>query len=226
MSDRTLIVGAAEVLSCRPDAADGLGRIPGGQVLIEGDRIVAVGRLGEVTAETVIDARGGVVMPGFVDCHTHAVFGGTRVDEYAARCAGVPPPAGAPVGIIGTMTATQPLDARALADASRGRLEQMRSEGTTTVEIKSGYGLTSSAELAMLEANRLLAAEVGIEVVSTFLGAHAIPPGADRAAYVQQVCETIPIVADRGLARFCDVYCDVGYFTVDETRRILRIGLD
>jgi imidazolonepropionase len=226
VTGRKLIAGAAEVLSCRSDASDGLDRIPGGQVLIEGDRIVAVGRLGEPAAETVIDARGGVVMPGFVDCHTHAVFGGSRVDEYAARCAGVPPPADAPVGIIGTMAATNPLDARALADASRGRVREMLAHGTTTVEIKSGYGLSTAAELAMLEANRLLASELGISVVSTFLGAHAIPPDVDRSAYVEQVCQTIPIVAERGLARFCDVYCDDGYFTLEETRRILRTGLE
>lgn len=225
VSGRTLIVGAAEVLSCRPDGG-GLGRIPGGRVLIEGDRIVAVGRLGELAADTVIDAHGGVVMPGFVDSHTHVVFGGTRVDEYAARCAGVPPPTGAPIGILGTMAATRPLAPQALADASRGRLEEMLRHGTTTVEVKSGYGLSAAAELAMLEANRLLASELGIDVVSTFLGAHAIPPGADRDAYVEQVCETIPVVAQRGLAQFCDVYCDEGYFTLDETERILRTGVD
>jgi imidazolonepropionase len=226
MTDRTLIVGATEVITCRPDAGDKLGRIPGGEVLIEGDKIVAVGLLGEVSVENVIDADGGVVMSGFVDCHTHAVFGGSRVDEYAARCAGTPPPASAPVGIVGTMTSTRPLGPRALADASRERLAQMLAHGTTTVEVKSGYGLEAGAEMAMLEANRLLSDELGIGVVSTFMGAHTFPPDSDRNAYINQVCEMIPAVAERGLASFCDVYCDDGYFTVDETQRILGVGLE
>jgi imidazolonepropionase len=226
MINRTVIVGAGEVLTCRPDASDRLGRIPGGQVLIEGDRIVAVGRLGDASAENVIDADGGVVMPGFVDCHTHAIFGGSRVDEYAASCAGTRPPAGAPVGILGTVTSTRPLGPQEMADASRERLAQMLAHGTTTVEVKSGYGLDAVAEPAMLEAGRLLSDDLGIGVVSTFMGAHSFPPEVDRDAYVTQVCEMIPAVAERGLASFCDVYCDDGYFTVDETQRILGVGLE
>ena len=92
-------------------------------------------------------------MPGFVDCHTHVVFGGSRVDEYVARCAGLEPPPSAPTGIVGTMAATRPLDARALAAASAGRLREMLAHGTTTVESKTGYGLARDSELAMLEAN-------------------------------------------------------------------------
>ena len=202
-----------------------MGEVRDADVLVEAGRIVGVGRLGGARADTVIDAIGCVVMPGFVDCHTHVVFGGSRVDEYAASCAGAPIPAGAPVGITGTMRATRPLDARALADASADRLRAMLAHGTTTVESKSGYGLSRAAELAMLEANRLLADEIPIRIVSTYLGAHALPPGGDRAAYVAEVCATIPEVADRGLAAFCDVYCDTGYFTLAEGRQILEAGL-
>ncbi len=222
---RLLVTGAAEVLTCAAGAADLIGRVPGGSVLIEDGRIVAVGSLGAVAADVVVDAGGGVVMPGFVDCHTHVVFGGSRVDEYAARCAGSEPPPGVPIGIVGTMTATRPLDARALADASAPRLREMLAHGTTTVESKTGYGLARGAEIAMLEANRLLADEVGIDIVATYLGAHALPPGAGRAAYVDEVIATIPEVAERRLATFCDVYCDDGYFTLDESRRILEAGL-
>ena len=213
MMGRVLIRGASELLTCAAEAPDLIGRVPGGSVLIEGETIVAVGNLGEVAAETVIDAGGRVVMPGFVDCHTHVVFGGSRVDEYVARCAGLEPPPGAPQGILGTMAATRTLDARELADASAGRLREMLAHGTTTVESKTGYGLARDAELAMLEANRLLEDEVGIDVVSTYLGAHALPPGVGRDAYVDEVIDTIPEVAGRGLASFCDVYCDDGYFT-------------
>jgi imidazolonepropionase len=225
MTGRVLIRGAAELLTCAAGAPDMIGRVPGGSVLIAGDTIVAAGALGEARADTVIEAGGQVVMPGFVDCHTHVVFGGSRVDEYVARCAGLEPSPGAPQGITGTMAATRALDARALADASAGRLREMLAHGTTTAESKSGYGLARDAELAMLEANRLMEDEVGIDVVSTYLSAHALPPGVGRDAYVDEVIETIPEVADRGLASFCDVYCDDGYFTVAESRRILEAGL-
>lgn len=225
MTGRVLVTGASELLTCRAGAPDPIGLVPGGSVLVEDGLIVAAGQLGEVAAETVIDAAGGVVMPGFVDCHTHVVFGGSRVDEYAAACAGVPAPPDAPVGILGTMAATRRLDARALADASAPRLRELVAHGTTTVESKSGYGLGRAAELTMLEANRLLAAEVDVGLVSTYLGAHAFPPGVEHAAYVEEVCATIPEVAERGLASFCDVYCDEGYFSLAESRRILETGL-
>lgn len=220
-----LIRGASELLTCAAEAPDLIGLVPGGSLLIEEETIVAVGNLGEVTAETVIDAGGRAVIPGFVDCHTHVVFGGSRVDEYVARCAGLEPPPGAPRGILGTMAATRALSARELADASAGRLREMLAHGTTTVESKTGYGLARDAELAMLETNHLLEDEVGIDVVSTYLGAHALPPGIGRDAYIDEVIDTIPEVADRGLASFCDVYCDDGYFSLAESRRILEAGL-
>lgn len=222
---RTLITGTSEVLTCRAGAPDAIGRERAASVLVADGRIEAVGRLGDVEAETVIDARGCVVMPGFVDCHTHVVFGGSRVDEYAAGCAGAPVPSGAPVGILGTMAATRALDARQLADAAADRLAEMLAHGTTTVESKTGYGLARDAELSMLHANRLLAVRSGPRIVSTYLGAHALPPGVQRSAYVDEVCETIPQIAQAGLASFCDVYCDEGYFTVPECRRILERGL-
>lgn len=224
MTGRTLIRGASELLTCAPGAVDLVGRIEAGEVLVEDGRIAAVGRLGTVAVENVVDAKGCVVMPGFVDCHTHVVFGGSRVDEYAASCAGAPI-VGAGAGILGTMRATRALDAHELAAASLGRVREMLAHGTTTVESKTGYGLAREAEMAMLEANRLLADEAGIGVVSTYLGAHAFPPDADHAAYVDEVCETIPSVAERGLATFCDVYCDIGYFTLEESRKILETSL-
>jgi imidazolonepropionase len=222
---RVLVTGAGDVLTCVDGAPDLIGRVPGGSVLIDHGRIVAVGRIGDVAADVVLDAGGGVVMPGFVDCHTHVVFGGSRVDEYAARCAGIAPPASAPVGIVGTMAETRPLTARELADASAPRLREMLAHGTTTVESKTGYGLARAAELAMLEANLLLTGDVDIGIVATYLGAHAFPPGVDHDAYVDEVCDTIPEVAARRLAAFCDVYCEPGYFSLAQSRRILETGL-
>lgn len=225
MSGRTLIRGAAEVLTCAADAPDPVGLVRDADVLIEDGQVLAVGHLGDVQAHTVLDARGAVVMPGFVDCHTHVLFGGSRVDEYVAHCAGMPVRAGAPRGIVGTMEQTRALSARELADASAPRVREMLAHGTTTVESKTGYGLSREAELTMLEANRLLARELPTTIVSTFLGAHAFPPDRDRAAYVDEVCAAIPDVAADGLASFCDAYCDDGYFTLEETRRILATGV-
>jgi imidazolonepropionase len=206
-------------------------------VAVAGERIVAVGPAAEVAAAVdasgarVIEAAGRVVLPGFVDCHTHVVFGGTRVDEYAARLTGadLAPLAarGLPVGIAGTVRETRALGVEGLVASARPRLGEMLAAGTTTVESKSGYALSLEGELAMLEANQRLAAAQPVEIVSTLLGAHALPPEPPRERYVELVVtEMLPRVATTGLAEFCDVFCESGYFTVAETERILRAGLD
>lgn len=233
---RLLIENASELLTCAADAPDRIGRVVGGSVLIDGDRVVAAGPSAEVAAQVdrsttrVIDAGGRVVMPGFVDSHTHLVFGGSRVEEYATRVAGGDLEAlrasGAPVGITGTMRETRALSVEELAAQALPRLAEMLEMGITTVESKSGYGLTTESELRMLEANQRLAELQPIEIVSTFMGAHAFPPDQGREEYVESIVqEMIPAVAERRLAEFCDVFCEEGYFSVDETRRILEAGL-
>ena len=164
-------------------------------------------------------------MPGFVDAHTHVVFGGTRVEEYAARVAGAEPPAGAAVGIGGTTAATRRCSVADLVAQSRPRVEEMLAHGTTTIESKSGYGLQAPAELRLLEASRELGRTRPAGVVLTYLGAHAFPACVHPDRYVEEVVDLIPEVAERGLAEFCDVYCDEGYFDLDQTRRILVAGL-
>ncbi len=241
MSDPTsqnlLIEHAAELLTVRPDAPDRIGRITDGSVLIAGDRIVAAGNADEIARQVdragsrVIDARGKVVMPGFVDCHTHLIFGGSRVEEYAAKVAGldVAPlaAAGIPVGITGTMAATRALGEAQLVEQALPRLAEMLRNGTTTVESKSGYGLTADSELRMLRANRELAKIQPIDIASTFLGAHALPPDQPRERYLASIIEEmIPQVAEEGLAEFCDAFCEESYFTVEETRRVLEAGLE
>jgi imidazolonepropionase len=233
----TLVVhNAGELLTCRADAPDLIGRVAGGAVAVAGERIVAAGAEAEVLAavETdgarMLDAGGRVVLPGFVDSHTHLLFGGSRVDEYAAKLTGADlaplREAGLPVGIVGTVRETRALSEEELATQALPRLREMLLAGTTTVESKSGYGLTTESELRMLRANRLLAERQPIDVVSTFLGAHAFPPGQDHDDYVETIiAEMIPRVAEEGLATFCDVYCDEGYFTPEQSRRILEAGL-
>jgi imidazolonepropionase len=184
----------------------------------------------DLTEAVIIDAAGSVVMPGFVDCHTHVVFGGSRVDEYAAKVTGrdLAPlrERGIPVGITGTVAETNALSIEELVQQTLPRLAEMLLAGTTTVESKSGYGLATDAELRMLRANMSLAAAQPVEIVSTFLGAHAFPPGADDEQYVDTVVnEMIPQVASEGLAAFCDVYCDDGYFTPAQSRRVLEAGI-
>jgi imidazolonepropionase len=187
-----VIANAGDLLTCRGRTGELVDRIPGGAVAVAGERILAVGTAAEVaaavdsTAARVIDAAGNVVLPGFVDCHTHLVFGGSRVDEYAVRVAGGDPASlrqrGVPVGIAGTVAETRDLDVEALVAAAQPRLAEMLAAGTTTVESKSGYGLSTESELRLLEANLRLDALQPIDVVGTFLGAHAVPPASTAPA--------------------------------------------
>jgi imidazolonepropionase len=218
-----LVTGAAEVVTCAGDGSDPLGAVSGG-VAVDGGTIVAVGDVSGIVGRRTIDATGCVVMPGFVDAHTHVVFGGTRVQEYAARVAGLEPPPDAPVGIVGTTEQTRARTLGELVAKSAERVIEMRGQGTTTVESKSGYGLDSETELRILRASRLVGEAAGIDVVSTYLGAHAFPTGMEPERYIDEVIDLIPQVTEEGLAEFCDVYCDEGYFTLDQTRRILEAG--
>jgi imidazolonepropionase len=185
------------------------------------DRVVALDG-----GATVIDAAGGAVVPGFVDAHTHLAFAGDRDDEIRRRLAGASyrEIAAAGGGIVRTVEATRRASREELASLVAERLDEMLLCGTTTVEVKSGYGLETAAELRSLEAIRLAAGRHPATVVPTFLGAHEIPPEhrKDRSRYVELVAsEMIPAVAERGLASFCDVFCEEGVFTVAESRRIL-----
>ena len=178
---------------------------------------------------TVIDAGGGAVLPGFVDAHTHVVFAGDRRDELRRRLAGssyeqIAADGG---GILSTVVATRAATEEALAVSARARLDEMLRCGTTTCEAKSGYGLTTESELKLLRVLARLRREHTIEIVPTFMGAHEVPIEYrdHRRAYVDLVVEEmLPIVAQAGLAEWCDVFCETGVFTPDESRRILAAG--
>ena len=176
-----------------------------------------------------IDARGCTVIPGFVDPHTHLIFAGDRQDELHRRLAGTSYEAIAAEGggIKKTVALTRAASETALADAARPRLDEMLASGTTTCEAKSGYGLTTESELTQLRAIRHLNRTHTVDLVSTFLGAHDLPPEftSRRADYVACIVnEMIPRVASEGLAEWCDVFCDAGFFTPDESIAILEAG--
>ncbi|HEX6940338.1 MAG TPA: imidazolonepropionase [Longimicrobiales bacterium] len=227
-----LLTGAAQVITCESAGPESVRQAAA--VAVSNGRIAAVGPDAEMAARFPnaerIACDGGVITPGFVDSHTHAVFGCWRAEEYALRCRGVPYMEIARQG-GGINASVRDLRARSedeLVELTRPRLDEMLRCGTTTAEVKSGYGLTTEDELKMLRVIRRLNAEGPIDLVPTFLGAHEIPPEyrGQRGRYVDLlVTEMIPAVAESGLAVFCDVFMEPGVFNPVETRRILEAGL-
>lgn len=209
-----------------------LGIIEDGAMIVRDGRVEIVGARSEVSPRIdagceVIDAGGRVVMPGFVDAHTHPVFAGTRADEYEQRASGATYQeiAASGGGIRSTVRATRAATLEQLIEAGRRYSNWFLRTGTTTVEAKSGYGLSVEDELKLLRAIRQLNDETPLRYVPTFLGAHDIPDEyrARRDDYVALVVEEmLPLVAREKLAEYCDVFCEDKVFTIDETRRILR----
>jgi imidazolonepropionase len=208
----------------------------GAAIAVVGERIAAVGPEREVLASfragprgVVLDARGSLVTPGLVDPHTHAVFARTREAEFAMRIEGRTYEEIAAAG-GGIRSSVRDLRAAGEDDLFRvgwANLDRALDHGTTTIEIKSGYGLSLEAELKSLRVIRRLATEHPVDVVPTFLGAHEFPDEwrADRDGYVRLLTEEmIPEVARLGLARYCDVFCENGVFTVGQSRRVLEAG--
>jgi imidazolonepropionase len=217
-------------------AQNSISGIAHGSVAGSDGRIVFVGPAADCDREVtlasgarVIDARGCTVVPGFVDPHTHLVFGGDRREELRWRLGGATYAeiAAAGGGIVKTVAATRAASEQELIEGGRARLADMLAFGTTTAEVKSGYGLDRETELRMLRAVRALASEQPIELTATFMGAHEVPVEyrARRAEYVRLVIEEmIPAVAAEGLAEWCDVFCETGVFTPDESQAILEAG--
>jgi imidazolonepropionase len=210
-------------LGLRTDAAVA---VAAGRIAWVGDDQHADSAVALAPAGRVLDAAGAAVVPGFVDAHTHLAFAGDRDDEIRRRLAGATYAeiAAGGGGIVRSVEATRSATVEALADLVGARLDEMLLCGTTTAEVKSGYGLETGAELRSLEAIRLAASRHPVRVVPTFLGAHEVPRehrGA-RERYVEcLVSEMVPEVARRSLAVFADVFCERGVFSVDESRRIL-----
>ncbi|MFU8812375.1 MAG: imidazolonepropionase [Balneolaceae bacterium] len=176
-----------------------------------------------------LDAGGKIVIPGLVDCHTHLSFGGWREDEFEMRIQGRSylDIAKAGGGILSTVKATRAASEEELYEKSAGILKEIISTGITAIECKSGYGLTLEDELKLLRVYKRLAGEFPVHLVSTFLGAHTIPPEFKnrRQAYISLVIdEMIPAVAENNLALFCDIFVEDSAFTVDESRTIFEAG--
>ena len=210
---------------------DGYGAIPDGALGIRGGIIVFAGASHDVprdaTATHAIDAQRRWATPGLVDCHTHVVYAGNRAGEFEQRLEGASYAdiAAAGGGIRATVAATRAADDATLVAASAPRVRAMIDQGTTTVEIKSGYGLDTANELKQLRVARTLGAALDVDVKTTLLAAHALPPEyADRAdAYIDYVCgETIPAAAREGVADAVDAFCETIGFTAQQTRRVFE----
>ena len=240
MNSDLLVVSAAQLLTAPAGDRPLLGPELDRPVLIEdaavacvGGRVAAVGKTRDVLARypeseaaRVLDARGLLIAPGFVDSHTHLPFAGTREMEFEARARGESYAAIAERGggIRASVRHLRAASEESLAAAVVKRLGRLLAQGTTTVEAKSGYGLSLEEERKQLSALKRAAGSSPVEIIPTFLGAHEVPDEhrARREGYVALLLESmIPAIARDRLARFCDVFCDQGVFTVEESRRIL-----
>ena len=214
------------------DEAGGIGHVSDAALAIRGGRIAWVGTREQLqaiawSAPVVTDARGLWITPGLVECHTHLVYAGDRSNEFAARLRGATYEdiARAGGGIVSTMRATRAASEEELLAQSLPRAQALLSEGVTTLEVKSGYGLDLESELKMLRVATQLGAELGIDVIRTFLGAHALPPEFVNRQddYVDHVCDDmLPAVTAEQLADAADVFCERIAFTREQTERVFE----
>ena len=233
-----VIKNASQVVTCsgfkakQGKAMSDLHIINDGAVVIEEGTIKAVGKTDDTLSNfdesgfSVIDARGKAVLPGFVDSHTHFVFGGYRAEEFSWRLRGdsymqIMEHGG---GILNTVLATRKATKHELTETGRKRLDSMLSFGVTTVEGKSGYGLDHDTELKQLEVMADLDNAHPVDIVRTFLGAHALTKDykGKEDAYIEYLINNVmPVVTERKLAEFCDIFCEKGVFSVEQSRRLL-----
>ncbi len=239
MTEIDLIIrNAEELLTLSSPFRDesGLGIIRNGAVAIKEGRIFWIGKTEELPKDFVlgsegreIDARGKVVMPGLIDSHTHLIFAGSRENEFEQRIKGLTylEIAGRGGGILSTVEATRRASFEELLSLGKKRLDRLLSKGVTTIEAKSGYGLSSESELKILRVMKALQEDHPVDIVPTFLGAHTIPKEFkdERRRYMDLLTkEMIPKVAGEGLAEFCDVFCEEKAFNLEESKEILETG--
>ena len=244
MTNSLLITGASQLLTLRGSGArrgnslSNLGLVKDGAVLVRDGVIAAVGTQAQVEAlpearsAEKLDLGGRVALPGFVDSHTHLVHAASRAEEYESKIAGASYEeiARKGGGILNSVKQLRAATAKELKKRALAALQQFAAYGTTTIEAKSGYGLELASELKILRLHKELANEQPLEIVSTFLGAHAVPEeygkkAAGRKRYLRLLEEDLlPEIGEGRLAEFCDVFCDRGAFSVEESKRVLQAG--
>ena len=224
-----ILRGASEVVTAKPtlkplsgEAMGIVDRRANTDVLIEGDKIVKVSKNIEAPGAEIIDVTGKVIVPGFVDPHTHLVWAGSREHELEWKLEGktyqdILANGG---GILRTVKETRSVEEGELQSQTLKRFKKAMSHGTTTIEIKSGYGLEEETELKQLRVANWLKSFNLADIVVTFMGAHAFPENLNKYEYVEEVIRMLPLVKD--LAEYCDVFCEEGAFTIDESREILE----
>ena len=190
---------------------------------VDGGRITAIDCAADAPAREVLDAGGKLLLPGFIDCHTHALYAGDRMAEHLMKMQGASYAdiAKAGGGIVSTVKAVRAASETQLIEETLPRLEALKGEGVTTVEIKSGYGLDFDTELKMLRAIKALASHIPMEISATFIGAHAVPPGGNRDAYMKTVLEQmLPAIAEERLADTVDIFVEHIAFDVGDMERL------
>lgn len=229
---KLLLKDCKEILTIREDADDLIGIVSNKSILIEEDRIKKIDDYSKIDIDSeteVIDCKDKIIMPGYVDCHTHLIFGKSRVDEYAASLTMSAEEVKKKVGLVGlvsSMYSTKNATDEELLQSSLTKLNRMLKTGTTTVEIKSGYGIDKENELRQLRIIKQMGKYTPQTILSTYLGAHYFDVEMGKEKYIQyMIDEVMPIIRDEDLAKFCDVWCDDGYYTAEDSRKILSAGL-
>lgn len=226
------IENCSQLLTCKEDSKDLIGLEKEAFIAVKDEKIIFIGskeeyeRQVDSSSATRIDGRGKVVLPGFVDCHTHLVFGGSRIDEYVAKLTSsdmeeikkkVPI-----VGLPCSIKSTREASFEELLSESIDKVNKMLEGGTTTIEIKSGYGIDKDTELKQLEVIKELKNHVPLTIFSTYLGAHFWDKDMGKEKYIQfMIEEVMPIIEEKGLAQYCDVWCDDGFYTGEESKKVL-----
>ena len=225
---KTKIINISTVCTWSPEE-DKLLTLPKVEILVEDSTIIQISKtVGD--AEEEIDADGALITPGFVDSHTHPIFSGNRANEFGMRVSGksYEEIADRGGGIISSINAVRNASEDQLFEECLERVNFFLVHGTTTIEAKSGYGLTVEDELKSLRVIKRLNEASPLDIIPTFMGAHAFPPEFknDHQGYVRVICEEmIPAVAEENLAEFCDVFCENGYFNLEDSEKILEMGM-
>ena len=234
-----IIINASELVTCRGNAPkrgkemSDIGIINNGAIVVENGLIVAVGTTDEIISKydvknyKIIDATNKAVLPGFIDSHTHFIFGGYRADEFSWRLRGdtymsIMERGG---GITNSVRATRDESLENLVEIGRKRLHKMLQFGVTTVEGKSGYGLDLDTEVKQLQAMKILNSEEAIDIVSTFLGPHSVLPeykGKEDEFIDFMINDVLPVVKEKDLAEFADIFCEKNVFSIEQSRKFLN----